>query len=82
MAKILEKVLMSYDALISERLNRTNLYLRKTRKCIGRHLRKGDPKERFCRGRKIQKQCYRSSHFNEFQRRSDRILVGITKVDV
>lgn len=47
MAKILEKVLMSYDALISERLNRTNLYPRKTRKCIGRHLRKGDPKSGF-----------------------------------
>ena len=50
---------MSYDDLISERLSRTDIYPSKARKGLGRHLRKGDPKERYCRGRKIRKRGYR-----------------------
>jgi len=60
MLKILEQVLMSYDELISERLSRTDLYPSKARKGLGRHVRKGDPERRFCRGRKIRKRGYRS----------------------
>ena len=60
MLKILEQVLMSYDDLISERLTRTDIYPSKARKGLGRHLRKGDPEERFCRGRKIRKRGWRS----------------------
>ncbi|HOP48184.1 MAG TPA: hypothetical protein PK874_11020 [Desulfobacteraceae bacterium] len=60
MLKILERVLMSYDDLISERLSRTDIYPSKARKGLGRHVRKGDPEERFCRGRKIKKHGYRS----------------------
>jgi hypothetical protein len=60
MLKILEKVLTSYDDLISERLSRTDIYPSKARKALGRHVRKGDPEERFCRGRKIRKRGWRS----------------------
>jgi hypothetical protein len=60
MLKILEQVLMSYDDLISERLSRTDIYPSKARKGLGRHVRKGDCEERFCRGRKIRKRGYRS----------------------
>jgi hypothetical protein len=60
MLKILEKVLTSYDDLISERLSRTEIYPSKARKALGRHVRKGDPEERFCRGRKIRKRGWRS----------------------
>lgn len=60
MLKILEQVLMSYDDLISERLSRTDIYPSKARKGLGRHVRKGDPEERFCRGRKIRKRGWRS----------------------
>lgn len=60
MLKILEQILMSYDDLISERLSRTDIYPSKARKGLGRHLRKGDPEERFCRGRKIRKRGWRS----------------------
>jgi hypothetical protein len=60
MLKILEQILMSYDSLISERLSRTDIYPSKARKGLGRHVRKGDPEERFCRGRKIRKRGWRS----------------------
>ena len=60
MLKILEQVLMGYDDLISERLSRTDIYPSKARKGLGRHLRKGDPEERYCRGRKIRKRGWRS----------------------
>ena len=59
MAKILEQILMGYDDLISERLSRTKIYPSKARKGLGRHLRKGDPEGRFCRGRTIRKRGYR-----------------------
>jgi len=60
MLKILEQILMGYDDLISERLSRTDIYSSKARKGLGRHVRKGDSEERFCRGRKIRKRGYRS----------------------
>jgi hypothetical protein len=60
MLRILERILVSYDDLICERLSRTELYPSKARKGLGRHLRKGDPVEVFCRGRKIRKRGYRS----------------------
>ena len=60
MLKILERVLLSYDDLISERLSLTDIYPSKARKGLGRHVRKGDPEERFCRGRKILKRGWRS----------------------
>ena len=60
MLEILKRVLMSYDDLISERLSRTDIYPSKARKGLGRHVRKGELEERFCRGRKIRKRGYRS----------------------
>ena len=60
MLKILEQILRGYDDLILERLSRTDLYPSKARKGLGRHVKKGDPEERFCRGRKIRKRGYRS----------------------
>jgi hypothetical protein len=62
MLKILEEILKGYDDLISERLSRTDLYSTKARKGLGRHLRRGDPQERFCRGRKIRKRGYRKNN--------------------
>jgi len=60
MLKILEQILIGYDNFISERLSRTDIYPSKARKGLGRHVRKADPEERFCRGRKIRKRGYRS----------------------
>ena len=60
MAKILEQILIGYDDLISERLSQTKVYPSKARKGLGRHVRKGDPEGRFCRGRKIRKRGYRN----------------------
>jgi len=60
MLEILKTILMGYDDIISERLSRTDIYPSKARKGLGRHIRKGDPEERFCRGRKISKRGYRS----------------------
>jgi hypothetical protein len=60
MLQILEHILRSYDDIIAERLSRTDLFPSKARKGLGRHARKGDPEQRFCRGRKICKRGYRS----------------------
>lgn len=60
MLRILEQILMGYDDLISERLSQTKLYCTKARKGLGRHVSKGDPEGRFCRGRKIRKRGYRN----------------------
>jgi len=60
MLKVLEQILICYDDFISERLSRTDIYPSKARKGLGRHVRKADPEERFCRGRKIRKRGYRS----------------------
>ena len=62
MLKILERILRGYDDLISERLSRTDIYSTKARKGLGRHLRRGDLEERFCRGRKIRKRGYRKNN--------------------
>jgi len=59
MLRLLREILMGYDDLISERLSRTDLYDSKARKGLGRHVRKDDPKERFCRSRKIRKRGMR-----------------------
>jgi hypothetical protein len=60
MLKILKSILMGYDDLISERLRRTDIYPSKTRKGLGKHIRKGSTEGRFCRGRKVFKKGYRS----------------------
>jgi hypothetical protein len=59
MLKIVEVLLREYDELISELLSQTKVYPSKTRKGLGRHLRRGDYKGRLCRGRKIRKRGYR-----------------------
>jgi hypothetical protein len=59
MLRVLEEVLQTYDDLIAQRLSRTDLYPSKARKGLGRHVRKDDTKDRFCRGRKVHKRGYR-----------------------
>ena len=59
MLRILEEIFKSYDDLISKRLSQTKIYPSKARKGLGRHISKGDPEGRFCRGRKIRKRGYR-----------------------
>lgn len=59
MLQILEKVLAWYDAVIVERLSKTDLYPSKARKGLGRHQRKADEEHRYCRGRKVRKIGYR-----------------------
>jgi hypothetical protein len=60
MLRILKQILVSYDDLIVDRVTRTKLYPSKMRKGLGRHVRKDDAEERFCRGRKV----YRRGHRN------------------
>jgi hypothetical protein len=61
MLLILEKILRSYDDLISERLSTVqSTPPSKARKGLGRHVRKGDPDRRYCHGRRIRKRGYRS----------------------
>jgi len=60
MLEILRSILMGYDDLISERLSRTGICPSKARKGLGRHIRKGGPLDKFCRGRKIIRKGYRS----------------------
>ena len=59
MLRILVEILRGYDDLIAERLSQTKIYPSKARKGLGRHIRRGDPDGRFCRGRKIRKRGYR-----------------------
>jgi hypothetical protein len=59
MLQVLEKILMNYDDLISERLSHTEIYPSKARKGLGRHRVKDDPLGRLCRGRKVYKRGYR-----------------------
>ncbi len=61
MLKVLEQILRGYDDQISKRLSQTKIYPSKARKGLGRHVRKGDPEGRFCRGRKIRKRGYRNA---------------------
>lgn len=58
---ILKAILMFYDDLIAERLSNTRKYPSKERKGLGRHKRKGDEKDRFCRGRKVLRRGYRTA---------------------
>jgi hypothetical protein len=62
MLRILEQILRSYDDLISERLSHHGGVIppSKMRKGLGRHVRKGDPENRFCHGRRIRKRGYRN----------------------
>lgn len=60
MLGMLKQILMSYDDLIMNRLTQTKIYPCKMRKGLGRHIRKNDAEERFCRGRKV----YRRGHRN------------------
>ncbi len=58
---ILEKILRSYDDLISERLSTVQSNPPSiARKGLGRHVRKGDQDRRYCHGRKIRKRGFRS----------------------
>jgi len=61
MLRIMEHILRSYDDLISERLSHHGGVMTpsKGRKGLGRHVRKGDPEGRFCRGRRIRKRGFR-----------------------
>lgn len=61
MLEILKQILQSYDDLTSERLStvRSNPPS-KARKGLGQHVRKGDPKDRFCHGRRVRKRGYRN----------------------
>ena len=58
--KIWQKIISHIIIDSTDRLSRTDIYPSKERKGLGRHVRKGDPEERFCRGRKILKKGYRS----------------------
>jgi len=60
MLEILKSILMGYDDIISNRLSRTDIFPSKARKGLGGHVRKGEPGNRLCRGRKILKKGYRS----------------------
>lgn len=59
---ILKEILTSYDDLISDRLSHHGGVFppSKARKGLGRHIRKNDPDNRFCHGRKIRKRGYRN----------------------
>jgi len=61
MLEILKTILTSYDDLIAQRLSHHCGVIppSKMRKGLGRHIRKGDPKNRFCHGRRIRKRGYR-----------------------
>ena len=58
MLQVLEKILTWYDAVIVERLSRTDIYPSKARKGLGQHLRKADEEHRYCRGRKVRNKGY------------------------
>ena len=62
MLRILERIVRSYDDLISERLCHQGGVMSpsKMRKGLGRHLRKDDSKGRFCHGRRIRKRGFRN----------------------
>ena len=59
MLRVTEKIVQDYDDIITERLSRTDIFPSKARRGLGRHIRKGDPAGRFCRGRKVRKRGYR-----------------------
>ena len=61
MMELLKTILTRYDDLIADRLSpqRGVMTPSKMRKGLGRHVRKGDPDNRFCHGRCIRKRGYR-----------------------
>lgn len=61
MLQILERILRGYDDLTADLLSGTKGCSSKSRKGLGRHMRKGDPDGRFCRGRKVRKRGYRKN---------------------
>ena len=76
MLKILENILKWYDDLIAERLSQTRVYSSKARKGLGRHIIKGHPGNRFCRGRKVRKRGYRK-HPRQFS-----TIFGLLKLPI
>lgn len=62
MLRVLEKILRKYDDLIADRLSHHWGVIppSKMRKGLGRHIRKSDPNNRYCHGRRIRKRGYRS----------------------
>ena len=66
MLEVLKQILQSYDDLISERLSTVQSNPpSKARKGLGQHVRKDDPKDRYCHGRRIRKRGYRN-HLRRF----------------
>jgi hypothetical protein len=61
MLEILKTILTGYDDLIAARLSPQSGVMTpsKMRKGLGRHVRKGDPNNRFCHGRCVRKRGYR-----------------------
>jgi hypothetical protein len=80
MLKILEKILMGYDDLIVERLSRTDIYPSKARKGLGRHIRKGDCEDRYCRSRKAKKKGYRK-RFREIKTVFGKLRIRVRVVE-
>ncbi|MBE0461765.1 MAG: hypothetical protein IBX60_09065 [Candidatus Aminicenantes bacterium] len=60
MLMILKRILERYDDLIAERLSRTDIYPSEARRGLGRHFRRDDEANRYCRGRKVSKRGYRT----------------------
>lgn len=61
MLRILEQILRNYDDLIAQRLSHAmSNPPSKSRKGLGRHVRKDDPLGRFCHGRKVLKRGFRN----------------------
>jgi len=60
MLGILEKVLTSYDTVITDRLSTSHNSTSQSRKGLGRHFRKGESST-LCRGRKVRKRGYRGN---------------------
>ncbi|MDD1626107.1 MAG: hypothetical protein LUQ26_01320 [Methylococcaceae bacterium] len=60
MRQIVNTILASYDDLITQRLSHNGSVIlpSKIRKGLGRHIRKDDPKNRFCHNREIRKRGY------------------------
>ncbi len=80
MLRVTEKIVKDYDDVIAERLTRTDIYPSKARRGLGRHIRKGDPEGRFCRGRKVRKRGYRTD-FRKISSVFGELVVAIREVE-
>ena len=61
MLEMLKNILLNYDDLISDRLSTVQSNPPSVaRKGLGQHVRKDDPKHRFCHGRRTRKRGYRN----------------------